>query len=103
MSKTHSMTQIPAGMSVQDILPVFAGVTQYVPIGSRHLQKECASCRKPFNAVRRQHQGFRLFPSWAPTPIKFEYYICRKCDVRYRANEEGRNSVLAAVETFMMG
>lgn len=104
MSKaTHTMTPIPAGRSVQEILPAFAAVKQSIPVGSRQLQKECACCRKLFGPARRQHQGFRLYPGWTPVAISFEYWICRACDIRYRAGGDGRDNVLAAIENFMMG
>lgn len=99
----HTMRPIPVGKTVQDILPAFAGVKQLVPIGSRHLQKECACCRKHFGPARRQHQGFRLYPTWASVALSFEYWICRACDTRYRKGGSNRDGVLAAIEKFMMG
>ena len=102
-TNTHSMRQIPAGMSVKDLLPAFAEVKKVVAIGTRHQQKDCACCKKPFNAARRQHQGFRLHPVGGQVAITFEYWICRACDIRYRSSAAGRDTVLAAVETFMMG
>lgn len=99
---THSMVEKPAGLAVQDILPAFRDVKNYVRLGTRHAQKECAACRKPFNTVRKQHQGFRLHPSFVKTPMTFEYWICRACDIRYRAGGAGRDSVLAQVENFWL-
>lgn len=99
----HTMIQIPPGRSAQDLLPAFAQVKRLVPIGSRHVQKECACCRKAFGPARQQHQGFRLYPAWMSTAISFEYWICRACNARYRKGGSNRDGVLAAIENFMMG
>lgn len=98
--QVQTMFQIPKGKSVEDMLPAFSGVTQYVAVGAQ-TQEACACCEKPFTPMRQPQLGFRLYPVISPFPVAYEYHICRKCETRYRSGGAKRNRVLAAVQTFM--
>ena len=67
MNKLHDALYIPEGQAVGDVLPAFANVTNERHLGTPN--RECASCRKPFNAARKPRKSIRLYPAWKPIPI----------------------------------
>ena len=75
--RLHNMTQIPKGKSVADILPAFSDVKHKVYVGKPN--KQCASCRKPFNAVRKPRQKILMYPMRTILPICFSFDICGPC------------------------
>lgn len=97
----HGMTPIEEGQTVGDILPAFAGVTNEIHIGTPN--PECASCRKPFNAVRKRRKAVRLYPTFTAFPMAFSFDICGHCLALYEQGASARDGVLAAVESYCEG
>lgn len=99
--KLHGMTQLPPGKKVGDVLPIFSGITQEVFAGKPNL--DCASCRKPFTAVRKRRKAVRMYPVRAALPAVFSFDICGRCLALYRKGGADRDGVLAAVEAYCEG
>lgn len=99
--RLHNMVPVEEGKTVADILPAFSDVKHDVHIGEPN--KECASCRKPFNAVRKARKALRMYPIAASVPIAFSYNICGRCYALHQAGGAARDGMLAAVESFCNG
>lgn len=96
--KLHGMTQLPPGKDVGEVLPVFAGIKHEIFVGKP--SPVCASCRKPFNAIRKPRKAIRMYPVDAMLPVAFSYNICGAC-VRLVANGGAdHDAVLASVQAF---
>jgi hypothetical protein len=95
------MTPIPAGKTVGDLLPTFSGVDDEVHVGKPN--PECASCRKPFNELRKRRKAVRLYPVASPIPVAFSFDICGRCLGLYQAGGLSREGLLAAVEAYCDG
>jgi hypothetical protein len=96
--KLHSMTMIPEGKTVGDLLPVFSGVKHELFVGKSN--PVCASCRKPFNAIRKPRKAIRMYPVAADVPLAYSFNICGAC-VRLVANGGAdHDAVLASVEAY---
>lgn len=94
----HSMTVIPDGKTVADLLPVFAGVRQDVFVGKPN--PVCASCRKPFDAVRKPRKAVRMYPVAAKVPFSYSFNICGACTRLVANGGAEEQGVLAAVEAY---
>lgn len=99
--RLHYLDGIPEGKTIGDILPIYANVKEYVHVGEPN--KECASCRKPFTAVRRPRKNIRLYPYSALVPVAFSYRVCGPCVAMERHGGDEREAFLAAVEAFHEG
>jgi len=99
--KMHGMTKLPDGTKVGDLLPAFRDCDNEVHIGKPNA--ECASCRKPFNELRKRRKAVRIFPMNSPLPVAFSYDICGQCFNLYRQGGHGMDSVLASVESYFDG
>ncbi|WP_288129986.1 hypothetical protein [Accumulibacter sp.] len=100
MSRLHRIASVPAGKTIADLLPALRGVTTEVPMGTP--ATECASCRKPFNAVRKRRKSIRLYPMalCQVIPLAFQYGLCGACFARYQRGGDDREAVLAAVDSY---
>lgn len=97
---THGMTQIPAGKTVQDLLPQYANVKNELgPIGTPC--KVCACCEKPFSVTRKPRAEFKIYQVNLTIPVIFLYRICGRCTRQYKKGGKGRDGVLAAIEEFI--
>lgn len=63
----HGMTPIPPGKTVSDLLPVYSKADNEVHLGAPN--PECASCRKPFNALRKRRKAVRMYPVRSMVPV----------------------------------
>lgn len=63
----------------------------------------CASCRRPFNHVRKPRKAIRLYPKPLVLPIAFQFDICGACYAAYQAGGAMRDGFLASVESFCRG
>lgn len=97
----HSLTELPLGATIGDILPAYSGVEHEVHLGKPN--PECASCRKPFNQLRKRRKAVRLYPVTSPIPVAFSFDICGCCLRLYQAGGPSRDGVLAAVEAYCDG
>lgn len=102
--RKHTMIQIPDGKSIQEMMPAFSDVKQWIaPVARQTSGLTCACCGKLFTTTRRSTLTLRLYPAISPVPIAYEYPICRTCEDRYREGGVKRDHVLAAVQNFMIG
>lgn len=99
--KLHSMTQLLPGQKVGELLPAFSNITQEVFAGKSN--PECASCRKPFTAVRKPRKAVRMYPVRSALPVAFSFNICGHCLAMYQKGGADRDGVLAAVEAYCEG
>ena len=99
--KLHGLELVPDGKKIGDVCATFANVEKEIHIGER--SKVCASCRKPFNAVRKARKEIRLHAVDLSIPVAWAYPICGACAVMYRRGDESRDGVLASVEAFHLG
>ena len=99
--KLHGLELVPDGKKIGDVCPTFANEEREINIGER--SKVCASCRKPFNAVRKARKEIRLHAVDFAIPIAWAYPLCGSCAARYQRGENDRDAVLAAVEAFHLG
>lgn len=97
----HGMTQLPPGKKVGELLPSFSKITQEVFAGKPN--RECASCRKPFNVVRKPRKAVRMYPVRSALPVAFSFNICGHCLALYQKGGADRDGVLAAVEAYCEG
>jgi hypothetical protein len=100
-TKLHGLDVLPAGLHVKDVLPAFSDVKHEVRVGK--FSHVCASCRKPFNAVRKPRKEIRLYPVDIDVPFAWAYPICGGCVAKYRNGGVLMDGVLAAVEAFHLG
>ena len=100
-NKLHSLELVPEGKKIGDVNPAYAGVEKEVRIGKT--SKVCASCRKPFNGVRKPRKEIRLHAVDLAIPIAWAYPLCGSCVAQYQRGESDRDAVLAAVEAFHLG
>lgn len=96
----HNMIPIEEGKTVADYLPVFADVRHEIHFG---VNKECASCRKPFNAVRKPRRSLKMYPMPAIIPFCFQFDLCGACYALHQAGGAAKDSMLAAVEAYADG
>ena len=97
----HDMLPIPSGLTVGDVLPVFATVEKEIVVGNKN--SLCASCGKPFTAVRKRRKAVRMYPVGSAVPVAFSYDICGQCVRLHQGGGVGRDAVLAAVQRFCEG
>lgn len=97
----HSMVEVPSGAAIADILPAFAGVKHQITIGNPN--RECASCRKPFNQTRKRRKVVRIAPMWIPVPVLFSFHICGCCTALHQKGGMARDGVMAAVQGYLEG
>lgn len=97
----HNIVGIPAGMTIGDLLPVFSEVKHEILIGQPN--RECASCGKPFNDLRKRRAIIRLYPADAPVPIVHQLHLCGRCSYLCRSGGAAKDGVLAAVEAYSEG
>lgn len=97
----HGMVEIPEGKTVGEVLPTFSGVTTEVFCGQPN--PCCASCRKPFDLVRKRRKAVRMYPVNAAIPFAFSYDICGSCLAKYRKGGAERDGVMASVESYCNG
>ena len=100
-SSLHGMNAVPAGATLADVLPAFAGVKHEISIGTPN--RECASCRKPFNEARKRRKVLRMSPAWIPIPVVFSFHICGRCLALHQKGGMARDSVLAAGQAYCEG
>jgi hypothetical protein len=101
MSKLHDALYIPEGQTVGEVLPAFSGVTNELHLGEPN--RECASCRKLFSAVRKPRKAIRLYPAWTPIPIAFSFRICGACADLWRQGGDSRDGVSASLIAYCTG
>ena len=68
--------------------------------------RECASCRREFNATHPRAGDVRVLPYLPGVPVghfQFAYGICGCCLRQAKADEAGRTAVMAAVGRFHNG
>lgn len=99
--RLHGMTPIPPGKTVSDLLPVYSKADNEVHLGAPNT--ECASCRKPFNALRKRRKAVRMYPVRSMIPVVFALDICGRCLALYQAGGASRDGVLASVEAYCDG
>ncbi|MBS1132517.1 MAG: hypothetical protein H6R16_3519 [Proteobacteria bacterium] len=99
--RLHGMTPIPPGKTFSDLLPTYAGAENEVHLGEPN--SECASCRKPFNTLRKRRKAVRMYPVRSKVPVAFAFDICGACLALYQAGGASRDGVLAAVESYCDG
>ena len=99
--RLHGMTPVPDGKTVADLLPSFSSVKNEIHLGTPN--PECASCRKPFTALRKRRAALRLYPNWLPLPFAFSFDICGHCLALHQKGGADRDAVLAAVEAYCDG
>ena len=92
---------MPEGKTVADINPAFAGLKGEVRAGK--MNSRCASCRKPFNDVRKPRKEIKLYPVDLAVPIVLAYHICDGCVSIYQQGGDSRDSIVAAIESFVFG
>lgn len=95
------MARIPDGKTVRDLLPTYSASLCELVIGAHPTQ--CASCRKPFTAVRKPRRTVKIYPVAALVPVVFLHEICGACLVQYQRGGNDRDGVLAAVQAFLEG
>lgn len=96
----HSMVQIPAGKTVQDLLLQYANVKNELgPIGTPC--KVCACCEKPFSETCKPRAEFKIYQVNLSIPVAFLYRICGRCTRKYKKGGRGSDCVLAAIEKFI--
>lgn len=99
--KLHSLELVPEGKKIGDLHPAYAGIEKEVRIGKT--SKVCASCRKPFSAVRKARKEIRLHAVDLELPIAWAYPLCGACVARYQRGAHDRDAVLSAIESFHLG
>lgn len=99
--RLHDLDMVPEGKKIGDVLPAYADVTREIRVGKT--SKVCASCRKPFNAVRKARKEIRLHAVDLAIPIAWVYPLCGSCVAQYQRGESDRDAILAAVEAFHLG
>lgn len=99
--KLHGMTKMPPGTKIGDLLPAFKDCENEIHAGTPN--PECASCRKPFNVVRKRRKAVRIYPVHSVLPVAFAFDICGHCLALYRKGGEDMDSVLASVEAYCEG
>ncbi len=99
--KLYSMTEVPPGATLEDILPVFAGVKHEMTIGTPN--RECASCRKPFNQTRKRRKSVRMAMTRLVVPIIFSFHICGRCLALHQKGGVERDGVMAALQAYCEG
>ena len=97
----HNIVGIPAGMTIGDLLPVFSEVKHEVLIGRPN--RECASCGKPFNDLRKRRAIIRLYPADTLVPVVCQFHLCGRCSHLYRSGGVTKEGALAAVEAYFKG
>lgn len=95
------MQALPAGKRIADLLPIFEGIKGEIHVGEPN--DDCASCRKPFNLVRRPRKSIRLYSPDLAIPVAFSYRVCGACLVLFRRGGKDRDAFLAAVEAYHNG
>lgn len=98
--KLHSMTEVPPGATLEDILPVLR-TKHEVTIGTPNL--ECASCRKPFNQTRKRRKVVRMAMTGLAVPIVFSSHICGRCLALHQKGGGARDGVMAALQAYFEG
>ncbi len=103
MTRLHNLIGLPAGKTLAEVLPAFAGVTNAVHVGQP--ANECAACRKPFNAVRKLRKSVSLFPValCQVVPVAFQYGLCGRCFAQYQRGGADRDAVLVALDSYSDG
>ncbi len=97
----HSVTEVPPGAKISDILPTFAGVKHEIIIGTPN--SDCASCRKPFNETRKRRKAVRMAPTGIALPVMFSFHICGRCLALYQQGGSERDGVMAALQAYCEG
>ncbi len=97
----HNHLFIEEGQTVGEVIPAFSDVRHEVHLGEPN--KECASCRKPFNSIRKPRKSIRLYPVHLPIPMAFSFRICGCCAGLYRQGGEARDGVAASLVAYFEG
>lgn len=99
--KLHNLELVPDGQKIGDVCPVFSTVEKELRIGKT--SKVCASCRKPFSAVRKARKEIRLHAVDLNIPIAWVYPVCGSCVAGYQRGGDSRDAVLTSIEAFHLG
>lgn len=94
----HNLISPPEGLRVADILPVFRGVKYEIRLGEPDMV--CAGCRRSFNTARKRRKRIRLFQCNSRLPIIYEFHMCGACVSIYQRGGDGREMLLAAIESY---
>lgn len=94
----YGLEEIPQGQTIGDINPAFAGLKGEMRVGK--MNSHCASCRKPFNAIRKPRREARLYPAELQIPVGWAYHICGSCLAMYQRGGQHHAAVLASIESF---
>lgn len=97
----HNLVGLPEGKAIGDVLPAFSGVHTEIHLGKPNTV--CASCRKPFSAVRKRRQAIRLYSTGLQIPVCLQYWLCGCCVAQCQLGGNARDAVLASVEAFADG
>ena len=95
------MLELPAGTTINEVLPAYADVRHEIHIGSPN--QECAGCRKPFTSARKPRRRIRIYPTATLIPVAMSLQICGACMAMYQRGGVDRDAMLAAVEAFAEG
>lgn len=96
----HRLHSLPNGKTIGDVLPAFSDIKTEFHIGEPN--KECAACRKPFNAVRKVRETIRIWPC-PGLPIACDYRVCGACLAMHRRGGASSDAFLAAIEAYHDG
>jgi len=96
--RLHSMVAVPEGKTLADLIPALSAVKGEIRIGTPN--PECASCRLPFDAVRKPRKAVRMCPIQSAVPIIVELRICGRCHALHQAGGAARDGVLAAIQAY---
>ena len=97
----HDMLHIPEGETLSDLLSRVYGPGMQIIIGKPN--EICASCRKPFNAVRPRCKEVNLHRFGVGLPLIFTLHICRSCRNLHQKGGQARDEVLAAIQAYCEG
>jgi hypothetical protein len=100
-NRLHDIVDIPKGMQIGDLLPAFRGIKHEIVIGEPN--RECASCGKPFNAVRKRRARVRLYDPQFFMPVAIQFCICGHCRKLYKFGGGAKGSILAGVQAYYYG
>lgn len=94
----HQLVAVPEGQTLADLIPALLAVKGEIRIGTPNA--ECASCRLPFNAVRKPRKAIRMCPIQSAIPFVVELRVCGRCYAIHQQGGAGREGVLAAIEAY---
>jgi len=101
VSQLHRIVPLPADKLIGDLLPAFSGIKGEIHLGKPN--EDCASCRKPFDVVRRPRRSIRLYNPDLAIPVVFSYRVCGACLALYQRGGESCDAFLVAVEAYHDG